>query len=126
MWSYTLLFPTLLRSLPEQYQAFAQHLLLFGPFDINSLRPEALLGFESFAPLTHGVMWSLGLNIICYIWGSRLYRPSVAEQIQAESFFYYESKPLPSAKSNTHLTDLHQNAARLKVCELLPLDTPTT
>jgi Na+/proline symporter/signal transduction histidine kinase/CheY-like chemotaxis protein len=121
MWSYTLLFPTVLRSLPEHYQAFAQHLLLFGPFDINALRPEALLGFESFAPLTHGVLWSLGLNVVSYIWVSRLYRPSVAEQIQAESFFYYESKPLPSAQSNTDLTDLHQNGSRLKVGDLLAL-----
>ncbi|MEK5749877.1 hypothetical protein, partial [Acinetobacter nosocomialis] len=93
--------------------------LLFGPFDINSLRPEALLGFESFVPLTHGVLWSLGLNIAMYIWVSRLYRPSIAEQIQAESFFYYESKPLPSAQTSTDLSDLHQNAARLKVGDLL-------
>lgn len=62
MWSYTLLFPTVLRSLPEQYQQFSQHLLLFGPWDINALRPEAIMGFESFAPLTHGVMWALGLK----------------------------------------------------------------
>lgn len=132
MWSYTLLFPTLLRSLPEHYQNFAQHILLFGPFDIHGLRPEALLGFESFAPLTHGVLWSLGLNLVLYIWISRLYRPSVAEQIQAESFFYYESKPLPSAQSAADLTDLHQNAARLKVGDLLALakritgERPTT
>ncbi|QBQ17490.1 response regulator [Acinetobacter haemolyticus] len=121
MWSYTLLFPTLLRSLPEDYQNIAQHILLFGPFDIHSLRPEALLGFESFAPLTHGVLWSLGLNLILYIWISRLYRPSIAEQIQAESFFYYETKPVASTHATVDLNDLHQNAARLKVGDLLAL-----
>ncbi|WP_206514435.1 hypothetical protein, partial [Xanthomonas euvesicatoria] len=107
MWSYTLLFPTLLRSLPEDYQNIAQHILLFGPFDIHSLRPEALLGFESFAPLTHGVLWSLGLDLILYIWISRLYRPSIAEQIQAESFFYYETKPVASTHATVDLNDLH-------------------
>ncbi|MEX7540962.1 hybrid sensor histidine kinase/response regulator, partial [Acinetobacter baumannii] len=56
MWSYTLLFPTILRSLPEAYQETAQSILLFGPFGINALRPESLFGFESFAPLTHGVI----------------------------------------------------------------------
>ena len=87
MWTYTLLFPTILRSLPDAYQAFAHQVLVFGPFHLNLLRPEALLGFESFAPLTHGVIWSLGLNTILYVWISKIYRPSVAEQIQAESFF---------------------------------------
>ena len=121
MWSYTLLLPTVLRSLPLHYQDFAQQILQFGPFHINALRPEALFGFQSFAPLTHGVVWSLGLNIAIYIWVSRLYRPSVAEQIQAESFFYYESKPLPSAQTNAELTNLPPNAARLKVGDLLAL-----
>ncbi|MGC3062217.1 hypothetical protein ACPTFZ_14135, partial [Enterococcus faecalis] len=93
--SYTLLLPTILRSLPVEYSQFAHQFLMFGPLNIEWLRPEALFGFESFAPLTHGVIWALGLNITLYIWVSRIYRPSIAEQIQAESFFYYETKPLP-------------------------------
>ncbi|RSR49598.1 hybrid sensor histidine kinase/response regulator, partial [Acinetobacter baumannii] len=132
MWSYTLLFPTILRSLPEAYQETAQSILLFGPFNINALRPESLFGFESFAPLTHGVIWSLGLNIVLYIWISKIYRPSVAEQIQAESFFYYETKPLPSPHTSTDLTYLPHDAARLKVGDLFALakritgEQPTT
>lgn len=117
MWSYTLLFPTILRSLPEAYQETAQSILLFGPFGINALRPESLFGFESFAPLTHGVIWSLGLNIVLYL-DFKIYRPSVAEQIQAESFFYYETKPLPSPHTSTDLTYLPHDAARLKVGDL--------
>ena len=46
MWSYTLLFPTILRSLPEAYQETAQSILLFGPFGINALRPESLLALN--------------------------------------------------------------------------------
>lgn len=43
MWSYTLLFPTILRSLPEAYQETAQSILLFGPFGINALRRNLYL-----------------------------------------------------------------------------------
>ncbi|MDG8176319.1 hypothetical protein OK807_11025, partial [Streptococcus pneumoniae] len=82
---------------------------------------ESLFGFESFAPLTHGVIWSLGLNIVLYIWISKIYRPSVAEQIQAESFFYYETKPLPSPHTSTDLTYPPHDAARLKVGDLFAL-----
>ncbi len=121
MWMYTLLLPTILRSLPDQYQNFSYHFLTSGPFGISWLRPEALLGFESFAPLTHGVIWALGLNIILYVWISRIYRPSVAEQIQAESFFYYETKPLPAHQTSTDMNYLHHDAARLRVGDLITL-----
>lgn len=131
LWIYTLLLPTILRSFPEQYNQFTRSFLTEGPFGFNWLRPEALFGFESFAPLTHGVIWSLGLNIILYVWISRIYRPSVAEQIQAESFFYYQTKPLPSHNTNTDIQYLHHDVARLKVGDLIALakritgDVPT-
>lgn len=121
MWNYTLLIPTVLRSFPHEYSQFAQNILLHGPFNIYWLRPEALLGFESLASLTHGVVWSLGLNIILYIWISRLFRPNVAEQIQAESFFYYESKPLPTQSSSTDINYHTLDASRLKVNDLITL-----
>ena len=121
MWMYTLLLPTILRSLPDQYQDFSYHFLHSGPFGVSWLRPEALLGFESFAPLTHGVIWALGLNIILYVWISRIYRPSVSEQIQAESFFYYETKPLPAQHTSTDMSYLHHDAARLRVGDLITL-----
>ena len=57
MWTYTLLFPTVLRSLPDEYYQFTYSFLMFGPLGIDWLKPEALLGFESFAPLTHGLVW---------------------------------------------------------------------
>lgn len=131
LWTYTLLLPTILRSLPEQYNLFSHYFLMGGPAGINWLRPEALFGFESFAPLTHGVIWSLGLNSILYIWVSRAYRPNVAEQIQAESFFYYQTKPLPSHNTTTEINYLHHDVARLKVGDLIALakritgDAPT-
>ncbi|WP_151709239.1 hybrid sensor histidine kinase/response regulator [Acinetobacter brisouii] len=121
MWAYTLLFPTILRSLPHGYAELSSQILHGGLFGINGLRPEALFGFESLAPLTHGVMWSLGLNTILYIWVSKAYRPSVAEQIQAESFFYYETKPLPSQNSNHEMGYFHPDSPRLKISDLMAL-----
>ncbi|OTG85000.1 PAS domain-containing hybrid sensor histidine kinase/response regulator [Acinetobacter sp. ANC 4648] len=121
LWTYTLLLPTILRSLPIEYSQFAQQFLTLGPFGITWLRPEALLGFESFAPLTHGVTWALGLNILLFIWISRIYRPSIAEQIQAESFFYYETKPLPAQNTATDINYLQHDVARLKVGDLITL-----
>ena len=121
LWSYTLLFPTILRSLPIEYSQLAHQLLMYGPLGVEWLRPEALLGFESFAPLTHGVIWALGLNITLYIWVSRIYRPSIAEQIQAESFFYYETKPLPAQSTSTDISYLHHDVAKLKVGDLIAL-----
>lgn len=121
LWAYTLLFPTILRSLPEAYSGFSQSLLNQGPFGWNWLRPEALIGFESFDPLTHGVVWALGLNTLLYIWISRIFRPSIAEQIQAESFFYYETKPLPSQSPSTDVSYSHHDVARLKVGDLITL-----
>ena len=126
MWAYTLLLPTILRSLPSQFSEFTREFLLFGPLCINWLRPEALFGFESFAPLTHGVVWALGLNILLYIWVSRIFRPSVAEQIQAESFFYYETKPLPTQNISNEVSYSHQDVARLKVGDLITLDRKST
>lgn len=121
MWAYTLLLPTILRSLPDDYTSMTMQFLLHGPLGMSWLRPEALLSFESFAPLTHGVIWALGLNTLLYIWISHIFRPSIAEQIQAESFFYYETKPLPAQSSSSEISYLHHDMARLKVADLITL-----
>ena len=121
MWAYTLFLPTVLRSLPTEYYELSYSFLMYGPFGFELLKPEALLGFESFAPLTHGVLWSLGLNVVLYIWISRIYRPSIAEQIQAESFFYYETKPLQTQQTTNEINYLHHDVARLKVGDLITL-----
>ena len=121
MWAYTLLLPTVLRSLPLEFVEFSHAFLTQGPMGFTWLRPEALFGFQSFAPLTHGVVWALGLNLVLYIWVSKIFRPSVAEQIQAESFFYYETKPLPTQQSSNEMTYLQHDVARLKVGDLLTL-----
>lgn len=126
LWAYTLLLPTILHSLPQGTVAWADEFLTIGAFGLTWLHPESLFGFSSFPPLTHGIIWSLGLNIVFYIWISKWFRPSVAEQIQAESFFYYEAKPIFTAQPTSdpampRSAELPQEAIRLKVSDLFAL-----
>lgn len=126
VWLYTLLLPTILRSLPAEYLPWGQQILDYGPFQWTWLRPEALFGFSSLSALTHGVIWSLGANILCYYRFSRRFRPSVAEQIQAESFFFYDTKPLPTQSAPIESTPSLKylptdQVSRLRIADLIAL-----
>ncbi len=102
LWAYTLLWPAILHNMPPMQQDWAGQLLQYGPWQQHWLKPEALFGFAAMAPLTHGVMWSLGLNLLLFI-GVSKYKPlSIAEQIQTESFFQFN--PYPSDHVTTHAT----------------------
>ncbi|KLK89942.1 histidine kinase [Microvirga vignae] len=79
-WLYTLLLPSLVWD-----GVFWSDVVVSGPFGIEALKPTALFGVD-LPQLTHGVVWSLSLNILCYI-GFSLWRPATAmEQIQANVF----------------------------------------
>ena len=62
IWAYTLLTPTLVEA-----GWFSHDLLQNGLFGLSQLRPEALFNFTTLDPLTHGVLWSLGLNTFVFI-----------------------------------------------------------
>lgn len=126
MWSYTLVLPLIIHSLPPSLAPMGYDILYHGLFHISALRPEALLGLESLAPLSHGVIWSLGLNALFYFWISKLYRPSVAEQIQAESFFYYDNKTRPTQNIVTETEYFQAEGTRLKIADLMALATRIT
>jgi Na+/proline symporter/signal transduction histidine kinase/CheY-like chemotaxis protein len=80
LWAYTLLIPSL--SHPDGPWS---ELIAKGPLGIAALRPEALFGLD-LPSLPHGVAWSLGLNILCYV-GFSLLRPANAmERLQANAF----------------------------------------
>jgi Na+/proline symporter/signal transduction histidine kinase/CheY-like chemotaxis protein len=79
-WTYTLLLPSLVRD-----GMFWSEVVVSGPFGIAALRPTALFGVE-LPQLTHGVAWSLSLNILCYVGFSLLRRATSLEQIQANVF----------------------------------------
>ena len=79
-WLYTLLLPSLIHPGSEW-----RELVTLGPLGIAALRPEMLFGLD-LPPLTHGVVWSLGLNVAAYI-GFSLLRPAHAmERLQANAF----------------------------------------
>ncbi|MGF9760497.1 PAS domain-containing hybrid sensor histidine kinase/response regulator [Microvirga sp. 0TCS3.31] len=79
-WAYTLLLPSLVWD-----GVFWSDVVVTGPFGITALKPTSLFGVD-LPQLTHGVVWSLTLNILCYIAFS-LWRPVTAmEQIQANVF----------------------------------------
>lgn len=88
VWSYTLLLPSFVAS-----GLLDQSIVDFGPFGIAALRPEALFGIET-AALTHGVMWSLGLNILTFIGVSLFTTPSAIERLQASVFVRADRVPL--------------------------------
>jgi Na+/proline symporter/signal transduction histidine kinase len=80
-WGYTLLMPALL-----QASGNGADILTAGPFDIAWLKPQALFGLTGMDTLTHGVFWSLSLNLLTYIGVSLLRAPGLRERLQAAKF----------------------------------------
>ena len=79
-WAYTLLLPSLVWD-----GVFWSDVVVTGPFGIAALKPTSLFAVD-LPQLTHGVVWSLTLNILTYI-GFSLWRPVTAmERIQANVF----------------------------------------
>jgi Na+/proline symporter/nitrogen-specific signal transduction histidine kinase len=81
VWLYTLLLPSFARSdwLPQRF-------LEDGPFGIELLRPEQLFGLAGFDAISHGMFWSLLLNVGLYVGVSLYSRRRAAELSQAAVF----------------------------------------
>ena len=81
VWAYTLMLPSLAKSgwLPH---AWVEQ----GPWGVALLRPEALLGLQGFDALTHGLFWSLLVNVALYVGVSLARPPGAAEAAQALLF----------------------------------------
>ena len=86
IWAYTLLLPTFSGStwLPVS-------LLTDGPWAISALAPHSLFGLEFADPLTHGVVWSVGANILIFVVLSLLARPKAIERSQAQAFVHVDT-----------------------------------
>ena len=80
-WLYTLFLPTL-----AQAGAFSGAFINEGLFSWHWLRPESLLFDTEISPLTHGVAWSLGANLLVNVLVSLRTRQSLVEKIQARAF----------------------------------------
>ncbi|MEP3048791.1 MAG: PAS domain-containing hybrid sensor histidine kinase/response regulator [Roseibium sp.] len=92
VWAYTLLLPTFAQS-----GLISDAILITGPFGIDALNPQSLLGIEA-DPFIHGTVWSLGINILFFVTGSFIRAPLPAETLQANVFVPIELTPSPSLR----------------------------
>jgi signal transduction histidine kinase/Na+/proline symporter len=81
VWFYTLIVPSIVSAgfLPMS-------LLQNGPFGETWLRPEALFGMTGLDSLSHGLFWSLLVNVTFYVYGSLFYVQTAQEKNQARLF----------------------------------------
>lgn len=86
LWFYTLVLPSALGA----------------PTDWGLFEPQALFGVRGLSPLTHGVLWSLGANLLIYVGG----------QLRARPFRRAEPTGQPRFGAVTSLDDLRQLTAR--------------
>ncbi len=85
-WAWTLLVPTLV-----QAGLAPASIVTEGPAGIGWLRPTAVLGFEGWNGLAHGLAWSLGMAVAGLIAGSLSTKRSLVERLQAAAFVDAES-----------------------------------
>jgi Na+/proline symporter/signal transduction histidine kinase len=88
VWGYTLFLPTL-----SDIGVIGERILTDGPWGLIMLRPQHLFGLE-LPPLVHGVIWSLLLNVACYIGFSLRREPSPIERLQANTFVPTDFTPI--------------------------------
>jgi len=110
MWSYTLLLPSFVAA-----GILDGHLLTDGPFGVAALRPQGLLGLD-LPPLVHGVLVSLGVNLVAYAALSLHREPSAIERLQANLFVPPDFAPMTPAfrrwRSAVTVEDLTATVAR--------------
>ena len=110
VWAYTLLLPTL-----SDIGVIGERILTNGPWGLGILRPQHLLGLD-LPPLVHGVVWSLLLNIVCYIGFSLRRAPSPIEQLQANTFVPSDFTPIAPSfrlwRSSVTVEELTTTVAR--------------
>ncbi|MDO9075711.1 MAG: sensor histidine kinase [Rubrivivax sp.] len=81
LWTYTLMLPSIAKS-----GWWATPFVDAGPFGLELLRPEHLLGLTGLDNLTHSMFWSLLVNIGLYVGVSLARTPSAQETSQALLF----------------------------------------
>ncbi len=90
VWAYTLLLPWIIEAgwLPRS-------IMTEGPFGLGFLAPQSLF-YLQLQPLTHGVLWSMAVNITMFVVGSLLREPEPVERVQAH-LFVPDQLPRPPA-----------------------------
>jgi Na+/proline symporter/signal transduction histidine kinase len=81
LWAYTLFLPSF-----DGHFILSASVIENGPLGIALLRPQALFGMEHFDPLVHAVVWSVGMNALCFVVVSGLTTPHALERLQGALF----------------------------------------
>jgi len=110
VWAYTLLLPKLIGD-----TAMGAAFLRDGPFGIAFLRPEMLF-YLNFDHLTHGVVWSITLNVVAFLSVSLLRPLEPIERLQT-NLFIEDANPLLSPafkpwRTSVPFNDLMSTVAR--------------
>ena len=84
IWAYTLLLPSFASAGWLPRELFEQ-----GPLGISLLRPSSLFGLEGLDPVTHGLFWSMLLNVTGIVGVSLFVDQSALERSQAALFVDY-------------------------------------
>ncbi len=98
LWAYTLFLPSF-----EGQFLINSVVLETGPWGIEALRPQALLGLQGVDPLVHAVVWSVGLNALVFLIVSSITNGNVLERLQAALFVevYRSAGGAPSSVATT-------------------------
>ncbi|MBM0103665.1 hybrid sensor histidine kinase/response regulator [Steroidobacter sp. S1-65] len=109
IWIYTLLLPTLVSAGGPMPAWVTQ-----GPFGIGLFAPHSLLGFAGPDPLTHGVFWSLLVNIASLVGVSLYSPPAIGERLQlAPRIAGADARRAKLLPGSATVADLQLLAARL-------------
>jgi Na+/proline symporter len=113
IWCYCLFVPSLVSTLPA-----GQLWLQQGPWGVAALRPHALFGSGALDAITHGLLWSMGTNLLLFVGLSILRQPQLRERLWAEAFLRLdrtESQLLHSHKLalTVQVVDLHALLVRI-------------
>ncbi|MCF6303489.1 MAG: ATP-binding protein, partial [Devosiaceae bacterium] len=104
-WAYTSFLPSFGTASPV-----ITNLLLYGPWQLEFLRPQALFGLEQLDPLVHSVFWSLLANSMALIFVSFVTRNNAVGQLQAAQFVdvfkQTENSQYSFTRSSAPLNDL--------------------
>lgn len=122
VWFYTLLLPVLLR----QFEMDTS-ILVNGPFGISRLRPGGLLGMDQLDNTYHGLIFSLGINLLLFSSVSLLTRPDKEERNLTQEFMSLFSRSVerqvrPSGLDDYILMSEKHDEARSLVCHYLRED----
>ena len=111
LWAYTLLLPSFDGSF-----LMSESMLANGPWGIEFLRPQQLMGLSGYDPLVHALIWSMGLNLAVFLVVSVLSEPAPLERLQATLFvdvFGSSGSPRTFAGGSANSEDLFILAQRI-------------